>query len=730
MPGRDALNRADYLITGKEFRKLPDVTKRLPVWVTCAQSPKHVIDVVMSVFVRRGRLPEPSEILFCTSDTTLEEIELLVRRFLRGKVHGRGEYIFTLADVHSLSYTKQCAVVDQLQSAIAEHGTQEAATLLIVSGRRRQVILNSLSQQSVNLPPLRDNELRRACTEAFKRHCGETKTITGNINGCGKSFHIMSFVAEQQKNDPLLVYRRLPFREASSASSMVEHLSRMSSSKNAVHLDIGHIIPASANTVMFELLIIGVIRDKASCRVFHRRQSDTFLLEIPNSIGDKTAEALRISSFLPAEHVVCEADKLSLEVPLFDNAACTRLKMRDFSALSYVGKYLRAMSKRVLEYRTENYNLTYDPFTDTEDMRGPEIFKLLTEYTAREDEDEVVPTFNIMLSFVRFMYPMMQKTCQWEIMSWQLDDLAPLWQYNFKHSFVKLLIATSKDFSMRSVAQGDQTRTEALEEEELDDIPLARQNSGSGGSGGSLTRASSARSDEMQAMQAGALDGGAAPLVRLRRQDSREGANRFKSMTSWENSDHPIAVWLMSPDGYGVEGVDILSLNPRFIDAFIGRELKQALGPGGVCYPPIEFAKEWSKLTNAEAMEKLRHASGWGGQVAAQLDQRYVMTVDNLLKMLSIALRIRNGMPVIVMGETGCGKSSLMTGMCAILGWRLHTLNIHGGMEDSDIIEWMNNVIDTVESSGGSGDSPHVAFLDEVNTCNSMGLFKEACCYT
>ena len=62
------------------------------------------------------------------------------------------------------------------------------------------------------------------------------------------------------------------------------------------------------------------------------------------------------------------------------------------------------------------------------------------------------------------------------------------------------------------------------------------------------------------------------------------------------------------------------------------------------------------------------------------------MTVDNLLKMLSVALRIRFGMPVIVMGETGCGKSSLMTAMCAILGWRLHTLNIHGGMEDSDII--------------------------------------------
>ena len=33
----------------------------LPLWVTCAQSPNHVIDLVLSVYVRRGRLPEPGD---------------------------------------------------------------------------------------------------------------------------------------------------------------------------------------------------------------------------------------------------------------------------------------------------------------------------------------------------------------------------------------------------------------------------------------------------------------------------------------------------------------------------------------------------------------------------------------------------------------------------------------------------------------------------------------------
>ncbi len=41
-------------------------------------------------------------------------------------------------------------------------------------------------------------------------------------------------------------------------------------------------------------------------------------------------------------------------------------------------------------------------------------------------------------------------------------------------------------------------------------------------------------------------------------------------------------------------------------------------------------------------------------------------------------------------GETGCGKSSLCNQLCHIIRRPLFTLNIHGGMEDADIIEWMH----------------------------------------
>jgi len=88
--------------------------------------------------------------------------------------------------------------------------------------------------------------------------------------------------------------------------------------------------------------------------------------------------------------------------------------------------------------------------------------------------------------------------------------------------------------------------------------------------------------------------------------------------------------------------------------------------------------------------------------------------------------RSRTGLPVIIMGETGCGKSTLIRNMCAVLGCPLKTLNVHGGMEDRDIISWMEKQIQTARRL--RGDDRIIVFLDEVNTCNCMGLFKEIIC--
>ena len=70
------------------------------------------------------------------------------------------------------------------------------------------------------------------------------------------------------------------------------------------------------------------------------------------------------------------------------------------------------------------------------------------------------------------------------------------------------------------------------------------------------------------------------------------------------------------------------------------------------------------------------------------------------------------------MGETGCGKSSLVSGMCAVLGWTLNVLNVHNGLSYNAIVEWIGE-----QASACFSDETRtsVIFLDEINACCSVG---------
>jgi hypothetical protein len=137
------------------------------------------------------------------------------------------------------------------------------------------------------------------------------------------------------------------------------------------------------------------------------------------------------------------------------------------------------------------------------------------------------------------------------------------------------------------------------------------------------------------------------------------------------------------------------------------------------------------QLTNEDGVKRLRELHGLvaraeGGRGGAgAMDDGYVLTIDNLLKMISIAMRLKFALPVIIMGETGCGKSSLIRNLCGILGFVLRTLNVHGGMVDSDVVTWMAVEIDRARRMPTEA---IVIFFDEVNTCNCMGLFREIVC--
>ena len=101
---------------------------------------------------------------------------------------------------------------------------------------------------------------------------------------------------------------------------------------------------------------------------------------------------------------------------------------------------------------------------------------------------------------------------------------------------------------------------------------------------------------------------------------------------------------------------------------------------------------------------------------------QYVITIDNLLKILSILLRLEYDIPAILMGETGCGKTALVEFICTALQFPLEKLDLHGGITDREITEFFKKCI--AKAKKLDANVYLVAFLDEINAANCMAHCK------
>ena len=108
-------------------------------------------------------------------------------------------------------------------------------------------------------------------------------------------------------------------------------------------------------------------------------------------------------------------------------------------------------------------------------------------------------------------------------------------------------------------------------------------------------------------------------------------------------------------------------------------------------------------------------------------EDEYVMTIDNFRKMILILYRIIANIPVILMGETGCGKTALIKKLNKLLNngkETLVTINIEPSYDDKKITKKMNEINKMAEQCKGEDELLWV-FFDELNTCDSLSLITE-----
>ncbi|GES78826.1 hypothetical protein GLOIN_2v1764819 [Rhizophagus clarus] len=105
---------------------------------------------------------------------------------------------------------------------------------------------------------------------------------------------------------------------------------------------------------------------------------------------------------------------------------------------------------------------------------------------------------------------------------------------------------------------------------------------------------------------------------------------------------------------------------------------------------------------------------------------QYALSVDNLLKMALMLLRTRANIPVVVCGEAGCGKTSLIGFLSRVVEVEFRALNLHAGITEQNIKDFMKESDKKLNDPINKAQNKEIwLFFDEINTCNYIGLLAD-----
>ncbi|KAL4512102.1 hypothetical protein ABPG72_005104 [Tetrahymena utriculariae] len=126
-----------------------------------------------------------------------------------------------------------------------------------------------------------------------------------------------------------------------------------------------------------------------------------------------------------------------------------------------------------------------------------------------------------------------------------------------------------------------------------------------------------------------------------------------------------------------------------------------------VCEEPGQFYNLETKKNN-ENLQKIL--------------SNFVFSPDNAFKMVLIAFRIQAGLPVIIMGETGIGKTYCIKLLSQLMKYEFRVIEIDSGLHVDKIV----NAILEYQNDEKWDNQKVIIFLDEVNTTYCVnGIIKE-----
>ena len=640
--------------------------------------------------------PSAQSILLCNKETTSEELIAFLYRSILCDYNS----CFILGGVELLEFDKKTILLELLNDLFVENHDQMKSFLIILYTNNKSDIYKSLvllkyKQVLDNLP----KDL-----EKIKLEDSKVEIISSDKTGVGKSTQIKLDVESNKKK-----YIYFPLGGSFSRKDVIKRLQNLEiPNESAIHLDLYNTEETELMTeFLFSILITKLYGQNED--IVYLSKDIEFKIEIPNCFIDFKKKFPILTLFNAKELKINNLDKLIVPKEVYSN-------------VQIVSNYLKALKDNTLD----NQDLFIDTIT-------PEIFLTNNEFlhtikanslSQNECQDLIFteikktipePNYYQIKSFIDILATQFKKFNQSYYLNTNVFE-----EFNVDRALrtfiIESFIKITKYFTKGAF-------NEILSSQEI----FQKQFFGSYNENLDLDSAMKKLAEnEHEVVSFNKID----PSLLFFHEGNGEG---FSIITKKEKGDdeYEQLLHLMNCQARGQDRYEIPNYKECKPEKFL-EKLRMVLDIKN----PID---------ENERLEKPEYRDG---KTLKEIAGSYVFTADNFVKMVLILLRIRANIPVIMMGETGCGKTSLIRKLSEFINNgstdKMKIMNIHAGVNDNDIIKFLEEnvikeakeleeiekTIQFLEYEKGFSYFPKKmwVFLDEINTCKSMGLISELMC--
>ncbi|XP_073722611.1 E3 ubiquitin-protein ligase rnf213-beta [Misgurnus anguillicaudatus] len=681
-------------------RKIPQIIlEGRPNLVQCPI--EDVISTTLSIYTESPEQPLPTtdEILMCQEDTTKEEVEIILRRCLGFQgTASKHNKIYTLVNPGSLTYDVSVALVECFETLEKSAGPHYRLVMVCPVNQDRYVpsyFSNYKVQTGLCVSKERSKEYLKNhfhIPSELDSHVYPSKLSVWKISSerpaVGKSLYVKRLFENFQTEFPKATCLTIRLIEPCvNIDGFVQTLSQRLTPLREQDPVLLHIDTAAVRCgleeFLFKLLVLGCLSDSKG-NMWRRNAAHLVVIEaLQQGLSHNSQTQMeRNHGFLHIlPTIFCRPPK---EVKHLEIRRKTE-RYASLDPLMDVGEFKSEGVQRPYQYlKRFNKNENLDRFNyQACSVEGDPVDCLhhLLSNCGLSD-----PSWAELKHFTWFLN-LQLKDCE-DSMFCDADFLADHLS-GFKDFLVKFMIYMARDFASPSVDISDQSPSLFSQNEDPEDI-----------------------------------------------------LSKLTIRKRWENESHPYIFFnadhfTMSFLGFHVKtnGRILNAVDPRSDKVLMGNVMSQELF-SGLERQRINLSEDFDNLPREDKIQRISYVvgakKGWT-KGEFDPDPTYELTADNVMKMLAIHMRFRCEIPVIIMGETGCGKTRLVRFLCDLQREGRDVINmilvkVHGGTTSEIIYKKVREAEKIAQNNRQKYQLDTVLFFDEANTTEAIFAIKEVLC--